>query len=67
LRVAPLFQIHAMHWLQRANLKSARAWRLKMGLRKVFAEARSHNKQAQSSADLKRWISWARRSRLVEF
>jgi hypothetical protein len=26
------YQIEAMHWLQRANLKSARAWRLKMGL-----------------------------------
>jgi len=60
-------QIHAMHWLQRANLKSARAWRLKMGLREVFAKARSHNDQAQASADLKRWISWARRSRLDAF
>jgi transposase len=30
-------QSHAMHWLQRANLKSARAWRLKMGLRQVYA------------------------------
>jgi hypothetical protein len=26
-------QVNAMHWLQRAHLKSARAWRLKMGLR----------------------------------
>ena len=60
-------QIHAMHWLQRANLKSARAWRLKMGLREVFAKARSHNDQVQASADLKRWISWARRSRLDAF
>ena len=60
-------QTHAMHWLQRANLKSARAWRLKMALREVFAKARSHNDAAQASADLKRWISWARRSRLDAF
>ncbi len=60
-------QIHAMHWLQRANLKSARAWRLKMGLREVFAKARSHNQAAMAGADLKSWISWARRSRLDPF
>ena len=60
-------QINAMHWLQRANLKTARAWRLKMGLREVFAKARGHNDQALASADLKRWISWARRSRLESF
>ena len=60
-------QAQAMHWLQRANLKSARAWRLKMGLREVFARARSHNDEAQAAADLGRWISWARRSRLDPF
>ncbi len=60
-------QITAMHWLQRANLKSARAWRLKMGLREVFARARSHNDASLAAADLKRWISWARRSRLDPF
>ena len=60
-------QLTAMHWLQRANLKSARAWRLKMGLREVFAKARTHNDAALASADLKRWISWARRSRLDSF
>jgi len=60
-------QIHAMHWLQRANLKSARAWRLKMGLREVFAKARSHNDADLASADLKGWISWARRCRLDSF
>ena len=36
-------QVNAMHWLQRTNLKTARAWRLKMGLREVFAHARRHN------------------------
>ncbi len=60
-------QTHAMHWLQRANLKSARAWSLKMGLREVFAKARSHNDSALASADLKRWISCARRSPLDAF
>ena len=53
-----------MHWLQRANLKTARAWRLKMGLREVFAHARSHNDEATAVIALKRWIGWARRSRL---
>jgi len=56
-----------MHWLQRANLKSARAWRLKMALREVFAKARAHNRADLAAADLKAWISWARRSRLAPF
>jgi transposase len=60
-------QTDAMHWLQRANLKTARAWRLKMGLREVFAHARSHNDAALAATDLRRWISWARRSRLDPF
>jgi len=62
-----LTQTHAMHWLQRANLKSARAWRLKMALREVFAKARAHNRADLAAADLKAWISWARRSRLAPF
>ncbi len=33
-------QTNAMHWLQRSALKSARAWRLKMALREVYAQAR---------------------------
>jgi len=60
-------QTNAMHWVQRANLKSDRAWRMKMGLREIFAKARSHNDQALASADLKGWISWGRRSRLDAF
>ena len=55
-------QLNAMHWLQRANLKSARAWRLKMALREVFAKARSHNQSELAAADLRAWLSWARRS-----
>jgi transposase len=60
-------QANAMHWLKRANLKSARAWRLKMGLCEVFARARSHNDATQAAADMTRWISWARRCRLDPF
>jgi transposase len=60
-------QATAMHWLQRSTLKSARAWRLKMALREVYARARAHNSAEQASADLQRWLSWARRSRLEPF
>jgi transposase len=60
-------QLNAMYWLQRTNLKTARAWRLKMALRAVFAHARSHNDADSAASDLKRWISWARRSRLDSF
>lgn len=45
-------QVEAMHWLQRANLKSARAWRLKMGLREVFTKARHHNDAEQAATNL---------------
>ena len=60
-------QIQAMHWLQRANLKTARAWRLKMALREIFASARAHNQAELAGTELKAWISWARRSRLDAF
>ena len=60
-------QTEAMHWLQRANLKTARAWRLKMALREVFANARMHNQAERAGAELKAWLSWARRSRLQPF
>jgi len=60
-------QFDAMHWLQHSNLKSARAWRLKMGLREVYARARSSNDAVQAEADLRGWLSWARRSRLEPF
>ena len=60
-------QTQAMHWLQRANLKTPRAWRLKMALREVFTHAREHNDATIASAGLKAWLSWARRSRLEPF
>ena len=60
-------QTHAMHWLQRSTLKSARAWRLKMALREVYAKAVRSNDKTKASEDLRAWISWARRSRLEPF
>lgn len=60
-------QLQAMHWLQRSTLKSARAWRLKMALREVYARARAHNNAEQAGADLRAWLSWARRCRLEPF
>jgi transposase len=60
-------QVNAMHWLQRSALKSARAWRLKMALRQVYAAARTHNNPERARADLRAWLSWARRCRLEPF
>jgi transposase len=60
-------QTDAMHWLQRSTLKSARAWRLKMALREVYAQARLHNDPGIAGQDLRAWLSWARRSRLEPF
>ncbi len=60
-------QLHALHWLQHSTLKSARAWRLKMALREVYARARAHNSTEQTGADLRAWLSWARRCRLEPF
>lgn len=42
-----------MHWLQRVNLKTARAWRLKMALREVFANARTYNQAMMVGAEIK--------------
>ena len=60
-------QTHAMHWLQHSGLKSARAWRLKMALREVFARAAASNDALLARADLNAWLSWARRCRLEPF
>ncbi len=58
-------QWQSMHSLQRSGLKSARAWRMKMALREVYARARRHNDEALARQDLFAWLSWARRSRLA--
>lgn len=60
-------QFEAMHWLQRSNLKSARAWRLTQALRLVYSEARASNSEEFAQGALKKWMSWARRSRLEPF
>lgn len=60
-------QTTAMHWLQRSALKSARAWRLRMALREVYARARQHNSVEHAAGDLAAWTSWARRCRLEPF
>ncbi|HNM41625.1 MAG TPA: ISL3 family transposase [Giesbergeria sp.] len=60
-------QLAAMHRLQHSALKSARAWRLKMALRAVYAHARVHNSAEQAAIDLRAWLSWARRCRLDPF
>ena len=57
----------AMHWLQRSNLKSARAWRLKQALRTAYQDAARSNDEgfAHPSHGLDR--CWARRSRQEPF
>ena len=60
-------QLNAMHWLQHSNLQSARAWRLKMGLRAVYARALASNDAQLAEVELRRWLSWARRCRLEPF
>ena len=60
-------QLNAMHWLQHSGLKSARAWRLKMALREVYARAAASNDPHGARADLSAWLSWARRCRLEPF
>ena len=60
-------QTNAMHWLQRSSLKSARAWRLKMALREVYARAAASNDPQAARDDLNAWLSWARRCRLEPF
>lgn len=57
-------QIDQMHWLQRTNLQTARAWRLKQALREVFAGCRE---LAHAEVLLDAWIRWARRCRLAPF
>ena len=60
-------QTNGMHWLQHSSLKSARAWRLKMALREVYARAAASNNAQAARADLNAWLSWAKRCRLEPF
>lgn len=59
--------MQAMYTLQRTNLQSARAWRMKVALAQVYeAAAHSHN-PAVAKEGLSGWIQWAMRSRLDPF
>lgn len=60
-------QMNTMYHLQRSNLRSARAWRLKQALRDVYAQGVSGNCEETAKAALQGWISWARRCRLEPF
>jgi transposase len=60
-------QRNTMYVLQRSNLQSARAWRLKQALRTVYADAVHYNDAPHAEAALRGWISWARRCRLEPF
>ena len=59
--------MQAMYALQRTNLQSARAWRLKVALREVYEVATHSHSQEVAKEGLLRWISWASRSRLEPF
>jgi len=53
-----------MHGLQRSNLKTARAWRIKQALRSIYSTAKTPE---EAKPLLKRWLSWASRCRLEPF
>jgi transposase len=57
-------QLNAMYTLQRSNLKTARAWRLKEALREIYRTATSPE---EAEPLLARWRSWASRCRLEPF
>ncbi len=59
--------IQAMSALQRSHLKAARAWRMKTALREVYEAAAQAQSEEVAKTGLKRWISWASRSRLEPF
>ncbi len=60
-------EMNTMYHLQRSNLKSARAWRIKEALRAVYTTGVTSNCPAAAEEALNSWISWARRSRLAPF
>lgn len=57
-------QTQTMHWLQRTNLKTARAWRIKQALRAIYIAAKTPD---QAKPLLKRWLSWASRCQMEPF
>lgn len=59
--------MQAMYALQRTNLQSARAWRMKVALAQVYEAAANSHSQEVAKEGLQGWISWASRSRLEPF
>nr|WP_246309696.1 transposase [Hydrogenophaga aromaticivorans] len=59
--------MQAMYALQRTNLQSARAWRLKVALRGVYEAAAHSQSEEVARTGLESWIGWAMRSRLEPF
>jgi transposase len=59
--------LQAMYSLQRTNLQSARAWRLKVALAQVHGAAAQSHSETVARTGLERWIAWAIRSRLEPF
>lgn len=59
--------MQAMYSLQRTNLQSARAWRLKGALAQVYEAAAQSQSLEVARTGLERWIGWAKRSRLEPF
>jgi transposase len=53
--------------LQRTNLQSPRAWRLKVALAQVYEAAAKIHSEAVACRGHERWIAWAIRSRLEPF
>jgi transposase len=53
-----------MHWLQRSDLKTARAWRMKERYQEIHQQCRADESPEPL---LRSWIAWARRSRLEPF
>lgn len=59
--------MQAMYTLQRTNLQSARAWRMKVALAQVYEAAANSHSQEVAKQGLQSWIGWASRSRLQPF
>lgn len=59
--------MQAMYTLQRTNLQSARAWRMKIALAQVYETAAHSHSEEVAKEGLHGWISWASRSRLEPF
>lgn len=59
--------LQAMYALQRTHLKAARAWRMKTALRQVYEAAAQTQSEEVATTGLKKWLSWASRSRLEPF